>query len=491
MWNGAFESGGSASLMNILLINPSTPGYLPNKEYVFSSAMLALSAILQRANFFVKILDLNIHRPWEIPDGQRGAYLENILVEEVCATAPSLVGIGCLFSGQFPAVMKLAETLKENFPTVSIVIGGMHPTIYPVEILKKCPSVDYVVMGEGEQQILALAKAFRNRSFNLDPVDGIAFRKDGNIIVHPKRKFLENLDTLPFPAYNLVDFKNYYHDTSHWHNPKKLSCRMTVPIISSRSCPMRCNFCSMFLVMGPKIRFRSPQNVVDEMQLLYDQYGQRHFSFMDDNLTLNKKHILSICELILERKLNIEFETPNGLMVSALDQEVMDKMVEAGWVRGAIAVESGSDFIRNNIIGKRLSREKIFEVVNLAKSYKNLYLKAYFIIGMPEETCETLMETYQMIRELDVDEPYVTNLIPFPGTAVFEQAWRDNLFIEALDLNNLWRLEGFHYHENKRFYIKPYRMEFEELREFREKFDLLLAEIKRKKSSGKIRGTSK
>ena len=471
--------------MNILLLNPSTPQYLPNKEYVLSSAMLALSAILQRANFFVKILDFNIHRPWEIPDEQRDSYLENLLVEAVGVTTPSLVGIGCLFSGQFPAVMKFSVFLKEKFPTLPVVIGGMHPTIFPVQILKNCPSIDYVVMGEGEQQILSLAEGIRNRSFDLDPVDGIAFRKNGNIIMHPKRKFLEDLDTLPLPAYNLIDFKDYHHDTSHWHNPKKLSFRMTVPIISSRSCPMRCNFCSMFLVMGPKIRFRSPQNVVDEIQWLYDQYGQRHFSFMDDNINFHKNHILSICNLIVQRKLDIQFETPNGLMVSTLDKEVMDKMVEAGWVRGAIAIESGSDFIRNQVIGKRISRQKIMEVISLAKSYKNLYLKAYFIIGMPEDTRETLKETYEMIQEINIDDPYVTNLIPFPGTAVFEQALRDKLFIENLDFTNLWRMDGFHYHENKRFYIKPYRLELKELEEFRGKFDALLCEMKGKRILGR------
>jgi len=221
---------------------------------------------------------------------------------------------------------------------------------------------------------------------------------------------------------------------------------------------------------------------VDEIQLLYDTYGQRHFSFMDDNININKKHIMEICKQIMQRNLDIQFETPNGLMVSALDREVMDMMVQAGWVRGAIAIESGSDFIRNKVMGKHLKREKIFEITQMAKAYRNLYFKAYFIIGMPEDTRETLMETYDMVKEINVDETYVTNLIPFPGTAVFEQSLRDNLFIEEFDVNNLWRMDGFHYTNNKRFYIKPYQLELEELREFRNKFDTLLSENKRRKS---------
>ena len=132
-------------------------------------------------------------------------------------------------------------------------------------------------------------------------------------------------------------------------------------------------------------------------------------------------------------------------------------------------------------MGKCLSREKIYEIVQIAASYKNLYFKAYFIIGMPEDTRETLMETYNMVKDINIEETYVTNLIPFPGTAVFAQAIRDNLFIEEMDMNNLWRMEGFHYTNNKRFYIKPYQLELEELDEFRNKFDALLSDIKMKR----------
>jgi len=148
----------------------------------------------------------------------------------------------------------------------------------------------------------------------------------------------------------------------------------------------------------------------------------------------------------------------------------------AGLRPGAIAIESGSDHIRNTIMGKRLSREKIFEVIALARSYPRLYFKAYFIIGMPEDTRDTLQQTYDMIREIEIDDPYVTNLIPFPGTRVFEQARRDNLFVEDFDFQNLWRMDGFHYHDNRRFYIRPYQLRLEELQEFRRAFDRLLLE---------------
>jgi len=234
----------------------------------------------------------------------------------------------------------------------------------------------------------------------------------------------------------------------------------------------------MYTVMGPILRYRTPRNVVDEIQFLYERYGQNHISFMDDNININKSHILDICSEIIKRNLNIQFETPSGLCVMALDQEVVEAMVHAGWVRGAIAIESGNDFIRNKVMGKHLSRTKIFDVIKLLKSYRQLYIKAFFLIGMPEDTPDTLMDTYNMLRDIDIDEPYVTNLMPFPGTAVFEQARRDNLFVSDFDLDGLWAKTGFHYHTNSRFYIRPYKMSLESLYGYREKFDELVKTLR-------------
>ena len=460
---------------------------MPNKEYMLSTGMLSLAAVLQREGFEVTLLDLNVYRPWELGEAASRNMTAEVISQRVLEFKPALIGIGCLFSGQFQSVLRYATACKGVLPEVPIVIGGMHPTIYPREILTHCSVIDYVVIGEGEPQMVSLAKLVREGSKDCAGMDGIGWRSNDEVVVAPKKVFIATLDELPLPAYDLVNFADYEHDTSHWHNPKGHAFGMTVPIVSSRSCPTRCNFCSMFMVMGPRIRFRSPANVVNEIELLCHRYGQRHFSFMDDNVNLNKRHILAICSEIRRRGLDIQFETPNGLFTAALDREVMDAMIGAGWVRGAIAIESGSDYIRNQIMGKHLPREKILEVTRLAKEYPELYFKAYFIIGMPEDTAETLMESYNMIEEMDIDDPYVTNLVPFPGTRVFEQARRDGLFIGDFDLENLWRMDGFHYHDNKRFYIRPYRMELAELEGFRAKFDGLLAENKRRKKTERER----
>ena len=181
---------------------------------------------------------------------------------------PLMVGIGCLFSGQFKPVREIAGFIKTHYANLPIVIGGMHPTVFAHQILSNCPEIDYVVIGEGEPQVVGLAHRLE-AGLKPPALDGLAWRQDGKVVLQPKIQYLKNLDCLPLPAYHLIDFRSYHHDTSHWHNPRNLDFKLTIPLLSSRSCPNRCNFCSMYQVMGKHFRARSPESVVDEIELLY------------------------------------------------------------------------------------------------------------------------------------------------------------------------------------------------------------------------------
>jgi magnesium-protoporphyrin IX monomethyl ester (oxidative) cyclase len=153
-------------------------------------------------------------------------------------------------------------------------------------------------------------------------------------------------------------------------------------------------------------------------------------------------------------------------------------MYEAGLIRASFAIESGNEYIRNKIMGKHVKTEKIYEVVELAHAYKNLFTIAFFITGMPEDTVETLNDTYLMIEQLKfkINKFYINDVIPFPGTELFKQCVRDNLFTKKMDLNNIWKtpVDWKEYRQNKnidQFYIKPYNMSLEQLLEFKEKID--------------------
>ena len=457
-----------------LLINPPIPAFGTNKEFSLPPSLLYLAGYAKRFGFQTAILDMNLY----LRDGENvktdTAFYLDMVYRNIEALLPSVVGVGCLFSGQFPFVNNVTSLIKKKWPEIITCTGGIHPTLFAKEILMNCLCIDFVCIGESERQFVEILRYSENRIHDLN-IDGVGFRKNGQTIIRKKKSYLDDLDQLPLPAYDLIDFDDYRRDLSKWHNPKNHFFDISVPIISSRSCPNRCNFCSMFLVMGPRFRARSAAKVVDEIEHLYNIYQVKHFSFMDDNLTFSRHRTLQICDEIIRRGLDIQFDTPNGLMVRTLEEEIVDALASAGWIRGSIAIESGSDYIRNQVIGKSLSRDKIFEVLGYIEKHPQIYLRAYFIMGFPEETIQTLNDSYAMIEQLDIDEVYVNNLLPFPGTRLFDQCVHDNLLI-GFNEDSIWRADCLYFTGNKQFFIKPYAMDVSELVDYRKKFDFLLAQ---------------
>ncbi|MDR1148432.1 MAG: B12-binding domain-containing radical SAM protein, partial [Spirochaetaceae bacterium] len=312
---------------------------------------------------------------------------------------------------------------------------------------------------------------------SVDGLDSVVLRIDGTIKHIPKKSYIENLDTLPMPGYEYLELEKYpSYDTSKWFNPRniKISSRQ-FPLLTSRSCPNQCNFCAMRFVMGNRIRFRSARHVVDEIKYVYDKYGINYFKICDDNFTFDRQRTLEICRLIIRNKLKIYFEFPNSLMVKTLDEEVIDNMAEAGALRFWLAIESGSEFIRNKIMRKNVSEEKILEVASLLKK-RNVWVSAGFMLGMPEETEESCLDTMRMIEKLDIDYFMLPSHVnPFPGTKLFDQCVRDRLFTSAMSIGDLWKGD-FSYTSAgpDDFLIKPYNMEITKLKEYDQKIKALM-----------------
>ncbi|MFH1996219.1 MAG: cobalamin-dependent protein, partial [Candidatus Omnitrophota bacterium] len=232
--------------MRILLINPSTPSFISNKEFNVPLNMLYLGAVLKKAQHNVVLLDLNIYR-WRQGIDSPELY-DTIMTDAVARHRPQLIGIGCPFSGNILEVLQVACTIKRFTKTVPIVIGGIHPTLFPEEILMHNSCIDWIIIGEGESSLVSLVATIEGGDYAFETIDGFAYRVRGKIVVNPKRSFIANLDEIPFQDYDLINVKEYYHDTSEWHNPRNLSINASLPIITSRSCPMRCSFCSNFKV---------------------------------------------------------------------------------------------------------------------------------------------------------------------------------------------------------------------------------------------------
>ncbi|MFH1583251.1 MAG: radical SAM protein [Candidatus Falkowbacteria bacterium] len=455
----------------VLLINSITAGvdfYNTDHLYHFPLGLLYLASVLRKNNIEVKIVDFNnIYcskaLKGQLRDCTPQEYIKKNFSYYLGDFAPDIVGVGCIFSGAFACAKIIASQAKEFFPNTPVVIGGIHATIFSVEILKECDYIDYVCIGEGENTFLSLIKYLTGGNQTIGNINGIAFRKNGEVVKQDKTTFIKDLDTLPPVDFDILNLKDYEFDTSGWYSPKKIKIGTPFPILSSRSCPWRCSFCAMWLVQGPTTRFRTPRHVVDEMQNLYIKHNVRYFSFLDDNLTLDRKRILAICDEIIKRGLDIQFDTPNGVAINFLDQEVIDAMVKAGLVKINLSPESGSEYIRNEVMGKRLKTEKIYEVFQNCAKHNHLYIGAYFIIGMPQETRETLQETYEMITKLPADRVSFSLATPYPGTQLYEYCIEHGLLKYDHAKGYDFKKE---YIGTMRPYFKPYALTEDELMEF-------------------------
>jgi len=455
----------------VLLINSiATDVDLRNTDqlYHFPLGLLYLASVLRKNNIEVKIVDFhNRYYSKALREGLRDCspqeYLEKNFFQDTADFIPDIVGVGCIFSGAFDCGKIIVRKAKESFPGAPIVMGGIHATIFSEEILKEHGCIDYIVLGEGEDTFLKLIEHLTGNGQIIESIDGIAFRKNGQVIKNKKTMFIGNLDGLPFPEFDILDLKNYAIDTTKWYSPKGIKIGTPFPILSSRSCPCRCSFCGMWLVQGPTIRFRTPRHVVDEMQALYFKHNARYFSFLDDNLTLDRTRILAICDEIVKRGLNIQFDTPNGVAINFLDQEVIDAMVRAGLVKINLSPESGSEYIRNEAIGKRLKTAKIYEVFQNCAKHKKLYIGVYFVAGMPQETRETLQDTYEMIKKLPIDRVSISFATPYPGTQLYQYCVEHGLL-------QYDHTQGYDYKKEylytMRPHFKPHNLTEDELMEF-------------------------
>jgi anaerobic magnesium-protoporphyrin IX monomethyl ester cyclase len=456
--------------MRILLISPAKLDGLKDGKGTIPVPLLHLAAVLRQHGHEPHILDLSLIAQDDSDEPHRPHF--ELVLSKVDELNPDMVGINCFTTLHFTMVLKIAETVRDVRPDMPIATGGAHPSLFPKEILENSLAFDYIAVGEAEESFVELVNAVESGNLEaLNLIQSIAFRREGEVVVTPRRNYFADLDDLPEPAWDMIHLPDYYNDLSSWYNPKGLDFHLSVPILSSRSCPFTCNFCAIYTTMGRKLRLRSPGRVVDEIEMLHKERGQNYFGFIDDNVNIDKRHILAICNEIVRRNLNIQWETTCGTYLAALNDEVIEAMGSAGCVFVRLPIEHGNDELRT-LVGKKLPRDKIYSVAESLKKH-GMFTSSMFIMGFPEDTVATLEDTRQMIEGLGLDLNYVFNIIPFPGTRVFQQAQKDGLFLDAFRPEDLWRgdINLDPVQDEARFFIKPYDMTLDQLRHYRKVFD--------------------
>jgi anaerobic magnesium-protoporphyrin IX monomethyl ester cyclase len=404
--------------MRVLLLNPP---YLAPKEaglgisFPLGLAYLATAAV--EGGFDISALDAAAERPArENGDGLiRFGLDQDELEKRVAAIKPDLVGIGCFFSSRFPAVLETAKTVKNIDKNIITVTGGIHPSLMPEEVCSY-PDIDFVVIGEGERTFVELLERLSDGG-GFEEVDGLAYKTNGDVILNRRKSYIEDLDSLGFPAWDLFDMEKYLTmGEGRWD----LGTGRYAPVVTSRSCPFRCTFCSIHHVMGPKYRAHSPEYVIDMIDTLVKKYDVDEISFEDDNLTYNRERFTSICKGIVERGIHVKWNTPNGVHIGSLDRDSIEWAKRSGCDSLNLAVESGDDFIRNKIIKKGLSRESIY---NVARACREVDIKTngYFVIGMPGETEGSINKSKKLLKDLRFNNVSIFAATPMPGTRLFDE----------------------------------------------------------------------
>ena len=319
-------------------------------------------------------------------------------------------------------VYELNRKVKETDKKIKIIIGGSHTSVTVKDVLNES-GADIAVIKEGEMQLKEILQGIP-----LDNILGIAFKKGDECLVNPERPFLDNLDELPMPAYDLFELKEYMD--------KKL------PMVTSRGCPHRCIFCSIFLTMGRTFRTRSPEHVANELEHWYKKYGYRKFAFNDDVFNFDKERVKKICDLIVERGLKIEWELRNGIRVDKVDLEMFQKMKKAGCIYIAFGIESGVQDVLNKM-KKGATVEQIKKAAMLAKE-AGLPAGGFFIIGLPGDNMENFKKTLQLAQELPLEEVRFYSALPYIGTEFYEIAKKNGWFTisEEEYQNNLGVWDG-------------------------------------------------
>jgi anaerobic magnesium-protoporphyrin IX monomethyl ester cyclase len=329
--------------------------------------------------------------------------------------SPDFIGITCWTINR-GLIWELCSRLKKILPDIFLAIGGHHASFYPEHIFTKTHA-RAVIVGEGDETLCELLDSIKNGS-SLSHVKGIVFkRKDATIERTEIRPLIENLDTIPFPFYEgfrNFDFKNY---TGFAGLP-----RPTAAIITSRGCAFDCTYCSSVNFWGRKWRYRSAQNVLDEMEHLIRKMGARSIYIFDDNFPVNKKRAIDICHGIVERKLNIQWACCSH--VKMVNEELLNAMKISGCVSIDFGVESGSNLILENINKqqKRIDIERAFELTHRM----GIKPRAYLMVGNQGETTDTIDETIEMIGKIKPHSSIGATLVwLLPGTQAFEEARRN------------------------------------------------------------------
>lgn len=430
--------------MRILLVNPP---WVRRKDNVWDNVasvmpplgLAWMAAVLEQNGHKVRILDAHAER---VDLDHFPFYLRQLgQFELVGITATTALIINGL---------EIARMVKSELPHAVVILGGVHPTVLPDEVLTE-PAVDLVVRGEGERTISQLAA-----EKPLEQIQGISFRS-GQVIQHnPDQGLIEDVDSLPMPAYHLLPMDKYYPAIG------AAKRRPAVSMLATRGCSGRCTFC--YRIFGKRLRVRSGRKVAEEAKFLQDNYGIKEICFYDDTFTVLKREVYAFCQALEDLKIDLTWSCFSR--TDTVDEELLMRMKESGCHQIMYGIESASAEILRKI-GKRTNVEQSEHAIHMAQK-AGLDVRAAFMIGNPGETTHTMKETLVFAIRLDPELVTFNITTPFPGTEMFRWAdekgylitknWADYDLahpVMKLPTVSCKKVQNFYRQAHIRFFLRP------------------------------------
>jgi anaerobic magnesium-protoporphyrin IX monomethyl ester cyclase len=435
--------------MNVALIRP--PGVLGEVAANLTQHPMNLAeigAFLRQYDFDVQIWDFEVE-----------GFSSEGLRAKLEGFRPGVVGITAM-TPVIPNAHQIAACVREAAPGTLVVVGGPHASAMPKRTLEEFSSFDCAAFGEGETTMTELCDLIRQGK-RPHGLPGLAWRDDSKILAGPARPLIEDLDTIPYPARDLLHLELY---TGVSPTPG-LSGVHPTEISISRGCPHRCTFCASAVVWGRRVRSRTPAHVVGEIRECVERWGFDHFTFNDDTFAFRPGRIGPVMDTLQELGATWDCHTS----VHSVDEPTLRRMSESGCLKIAYGVESGSPRVLS-LIGKKVDlawAKKVFAWTHDA----GILSQAFFMIGShPSETVEDLESTARTIRELDPDLLQVAIAVPLPGTDLFNLMsdghlldsadWRTFQFFDAVPswaTDHLSGTEMVRWQKRllRRFYLRP------------------------------------
>jgi len=407
----------SIRIKKVLLVNPPNTMPIDSVRRIGEPlGLLYLGAALKKERYRVTVFDMACegYNNCNVKDGYvtYGSSSDD-LKKAVEESEPDIVGVSCMFTAREKDTFTTCLALREMDKEFPVVLGGLHPSLFPERFING-GYADYVVMGEGEFRFVKLLQRINeNRTPDFD---GVAYRVGNSYEINPMMTRIDDLDSVSIPDRDLIDMEKYIRIGTPYA-PFSYKQRVA-QILTTRGCPNKCNFCATVNYWGRKIRARSVDNIIDEMEILKEKYNIEEVQFVDDNMTFNKKFAEEL--FVKMSKFNFKWCTPHGLMFNTLDDNLIKLMAKSGAYQLTFAIESASERVLKEIIHKAVNLKIVKEIVEEAHAF-DISVHGMFVTGFPGETKKEIMDTLDFPFWAGFDSVSYFVVQPLPGTELYRQ----------------------------------------------------------------------